>query len=137
MQDLIKESAGLIRFLPRRTYENYLIDPEAITAVLNRTATFRDGPPIEQAAVNAWLAANAENPRFFAAGAIMRTDPCWETEVNAPKLLRELSKAREGYRKIEHSMQITAWLLEHRPTALEEVAAYLRQILKTQPDQNG
>jgi hypothetical protein len=34
-------------------------------------------------------------------------------------------------------MQITAWLLEHRPTALEEVAAYLRQILKTQPDQNG
>src|SRR5207248_7661596 len=49
-----KESRGLIKFLPRRTYENYLLDAEGITAVLNKLPTFRE-TVIESTTVHKWL----------------------------------------------------------------------------------
>jgi predicted ATPase len=63
MEDLTKESKGLIKFLPRRTYENYLLDPEAITAVLNELPTFRE-TAAEITAVRRWLACHGEEARY-------------------------------------------------------------------------
>jgi hypothetical protein len=133
MDDLTKESAGLIRFLPRRTYENYLLDVDAITAVLNQTSSFV-ATPITNTDISAWIDQHGGEPRYFSGVAsVPLIDSRWRAVVNAPKLLAdmfaELSETREEFRKIVHSIALTEWLLEHRREALEEVAAFLKSIL--------
>lgn len=133
MDDLTRESSGMIRFLPRRTYESYLLDVDAITAVLNETLTFV-AAPISVTDVAAWIDQHGSEPRYFSGVASAPlTDPRWSAVVNAPKLLidmfTELSGAREEYRKVVHSIALTEWLLEHRREALEEVAVFLKSIL--------
>ena len=134
MDDLVRESSGLIHFLRRRTYENFLLDVDAITAVLNETATFVEAP-IESAQVDAWFAQHGADNRYFSGVARAdREDPRWQIDVDAPKLLAdlfsELSEAREEYRKVVHSVRLTEWLLDHRRSALEEVALFLKSIIE-------
>src|ERR1700704_2819965 len=45
--DLTRMDPGRVRFLPRRMYENYLLDPAAGAAVMNGIAGFRDQPVSE------------------------------------------------------------------------------------------
>jgi AAA domain, putative AbiEii toxin, Type IV TA system/AAA domain len=135
MDDLTRESKGLIKFLPRRTYENYLIDMEAITAVLNQLPAFQDAG-IEVTTVEKWLADHAEEHRYFSP-VNTRTidDPQWPIDVNAPRFLAdlfsELSETRETYRKMDHSIAITEWLLEHKKGNFGELIGFLNNVLGT------
>lgn len=133
MDDLTKESSDLIRFLPRRTYENYLLDAEAIAFTLSQTTTFL-GTGIDAATVQGWIDAHAEEDRFFSPSQkTPRTDAHWLLAVNGAKLLavlfEDLSGAREEYRKVVHSVWLTEWLLANRPDSLEEVARFIERML--------
>jgi hypothetical protein len=134
MDDLTRESGGLIKFLPRRTYENYLLDAEGITAVLNKLPTFRE-TGLEIAAVQKWLADRAEQSRYFSPyyNPVPMDDPNWVVNINAPRLLADLfsdlSETREEYRKMEHSIGLTEWLLENRQENFEELTTFLSRVL--------
>lgn len=131
MEDLRKHSKGKVRFLPRRTYENYLLQPEAIAAVLD---TFLEGgPEIKEETASQWIGTNGGKY------CVSNIDPMsreWMIDCDAPRLLKdlfnELSEARVEYRKTLHSALITKWLLEHDPGYLEELCAYVVGLVEPQ-----
>ncbi len=126
--DLTRDSRGRVHFLPRLTYENYLIDAEAIAAMLNDPA-FPHLTKIEAASVENWLSLNGGKYVKKLSWAGDFTDVEWLKKVHAPSLLgdlfNELSEAKLPYQKTVHSVRLTEWLLAHRPDALSELADYI------------
>jgi hypothetical protein len=122
-KDDLKLRSDRIRFLPRRMFENYLLHPVAIAAVLSAV----DGSPgpVSASAVEDWLRMRREKD---AAGAD------WETTVHAGKLLKDLFAELSGqtveYRKPEHSAAIAEWLLENEPTVLQEIANLVHEAMQ-------
>ena len=123
-EDLVRRSQKRVAFLNRRTYENYLLDTPAITSVLNAQAVFKDSPLTEEA-VQKWLDAHASDPKYY----IKSKTKDFLKDVDAPKLLEDLfsglSEAKLEYRKIEHSIAITEWLIRNKPETLREIADLL------------
>jgi AAA domain, putative AbiEii toxin, Type IV TA system len=58
--DLVQRSGGKLKFLPRRMYENYLLIPEAIRAVLSTLPSFQ-GTTVTVEQVREWLEAMVGN----------------------------------------------------------------------------
>jgi hypothetical protein len=132
--DLASRTSGKVKFLPRRMYENFLLIPEAIQAVLSPLPSFRAAcPSVEE--LKEWLMVNG-GKRAYIDQPTDRADitsRAWREQVNGAKLLRdlfaELSGDREEYRKTVHSVQLTEWLIQNKPDSLEEVKDFLDSIL--------
>jgi len=124
-QDLERQSRGVVRFLPRRMYENFLINPEAIASVASAIPGFRDNP-LTAREVSDWVQANG---RCFGTPATP-FEPVWIREVNAGKLLigifAEFSEGRVEYDKVLHGLALTEHITEHAPTELDELRDLLR-----------
>lgn len=137
-EDLIRESRGDVSFLPRRMYENYLVDPEAIAAVFLQEDDAGD-TPITVETIQAWLDEHKWDSQYIAAdvksmeGAV----EIWLREVHAANLLSDLmsnvSQNRYEYDKVRHGLQITKWLINHRPEALKDVVEMLANALESEP----
>jgi AAA ATPase domain/AAA domain, putative AbiEii toxin, Type IV TA system len=127
MEDMRRRSKGLLHFLPRRAYENYLIHPSAIAAVLNHHL-----PEVQLTAdaIKSELAKRAEAPKYSAKASY--DDPLWTITVNAPLLLgdifSEVSATRIEYRKTTHSIELTEWLLTNEPQHLAELTTYVQSL---------
>lgn len=136
-QDLRRQGGGQVHFLPRRLYENYLLNPTAIASVANSIKEFSDGPQIEPSQVENWLESKRWLPRYFdeVPDEQHRTDEFWRRDVHGAKLLADLftdlSGKRVPYEKVAYGVALTEWLLEHSPADLKEVAALLSGVLKT------
>lgn len=128
---------GSVHFLPRRMYENYLLDPDAVAATVNAIEGFSHNP-IQAAEVTALFAKkrpetkSAVQLRYFCdRTTAVPTD--WELAIDAAKLLsdafNELSETRVSYEKTKHSVAITKWLLENKPEALKELADFVDKLL--------
>ncbi|NMO18715.1 AAA family ATPase [Pyxidicoccus fallax] len=128
--DLVRQSQGKVGFLNRRTYENYLLHPDAIAAVMNMSAAFVDAPIAEER-IQVWLDAHSQRDKYY----LRAKTRDFLLDVDAPKLLSdlfsELSEARLEYNKVEHSVAITEWLLEHKREALQEIADLLKTRLSS------
>lgn len=133
IEDLVRRSHGLAHFLPRRTYENFLLDAEAINAVLNynKIETTKSG-------VETWINENGKHRRYFddavAAEAAKADEQVWLSTVHAPELLGDLfwSLSKEApleYNKTSHSIALTEWLLEHKRDLLKPLADYVVALL--------
>jgi hypothetical protein len=97
--------------LPRRAYENFLLDVDAITAVLNETETFTVNP-VDPGLVQGWLDQHANARKYFSRDRpVQINNPEWAIRVDAPKLLEnlfaDLSESQEIYRKTTHSVRLT------------------------------
>lgn len=124
--ELVKRSRGLVHFLPRRAYENYLLHPLAISEIIP-SAGGRE-------AVANWIAKNGGSPEY----GIKKhwdqnlNDLDWVTKVDAAKLLKNLFAAltstKEEYRKPQHSIALTKWLLEHDPEHLKDLREYIARL---------
>jgi hypothetical protein len=128
--ELSKNSNGLIHFIPRRTYENYLLNPKAIAAVLSE-ADKEHGAGIDEAAVTKWIDENGKIKKYY--------DPSlgdWLVAVHGAKLLGDLfaslSEARVVYDKVKHGTKLTDWLIQNAPADFGELAAYLKTLLKVE-----
>lgn len=133
IEDMQRQAGAVVRFLPRRTYENYLLNPAAITALLNTLPSFKE-QAIDAGTVKQWIAQNGANREFFGNNAALPvTDPKWIIAVNAPKLLialfQQLSDAKETYNKLTHSVDLTKWLLAHDPKSLSELAVHIHSLI--------
>src|SRR5439155_25081362 len=100
-----------VRFLPRRMYENYLLNPAAVAAVMTGIEGFRDQPVSEDEVRQLFERKRGEKKeggqqlRYFCRGAV-DIPPDWERRVDAAKLLedvfQELSATQVSYEKTTH-----------------------------------
>jgi predicted ATP-dependent endonuclease of OLD family len=139
LTDLQKRSPEPVHFLERCMYENYLLHPDAIVAVLNRDDAGREHA-LTSEAVREGLESNKdklkEKKDCFSKDATPEelSNPQYvDKNINAAKLLdvlfAELSFARVKFRKTKHSIMLTEWLLENNPEHFAELAQFLRGIL--------
>ena len=137
--DLQKRSSEAVHFLERCMYENYLLHPDAIAAVLNREDAGRE-QPLTSESVREGLETNKvklkEKKDFFSKDTTQQnlSNPQYvDANINAAKLLdvlfSELSEARVEFRKTTHSVMLTEWLLENNPEHFAELVQFLRGIL--------
>ncbi len=124
--------AGKIEFTKFRHYENYLLDAEAITQVLN-AADPSGETRANTAQVETWLEQN-KNSFMPSKSAANETRP-WYGVVDAAKLLKhlfqELSENRLEYKKTRHSEALTRWLLNNKPDHpkdfIQELTSFIEQ----------
>jgi AAA15 family ATPase/GTPase len=127
LDDLRRRDDEKIRFIDRRMYEDYLLHPEAISAVL----TELDGSGEEHTSeeVEAWMEENAAD---YDTDHEFGTDQ-WYAEVHAANLLNdlfnELTNARVNYEKVSHGAKLTEWLIDNEPDVLTELAKLLTEVL--------
>jgi len=132
MTRLTLESKGRVQFLPRRMYENYLLHPDAIAAILNSLPTF-SGAAISVDRVEEWIRDNHQQYLKPDRGSLPPATQDWFREVHGADLLKELfsalSNAKEEFRKVSHTVWLTEWLVTNRPDALKELSDYLKSLL--------
>jgi hypothetical protein len=136
-----KEIDDLTRFqnvhlLPRRMYENYLLNSSAIAAVLSATDATRPAQH-SPAEVERWIVEHRWEAKYFARLPVppeeKRSEAVWLQDVNGARVLTdlfgELTEQRVPYDKVRHGVALTDWLLEHAPDALRELGDLLSRAL--------
>jgi hypothetical protein len=127
MEDLVRMSGGLVKFLPRRMYENYVLHAEAVADVLKATAE----QTISKDTVRQWMLAQKESGKYSSGKP--KNDEEWFANVDASNLLHdlfsELTEAKVEFRKTEHSLALTKWILENDPEYLAELYSFLQSLI--------
>ena len=130
-EDIRRAGQGLVHFLPRRMYENFILDVQAITEVANRIDGFR-AAPVRAKEVQRLLDEKRVDLEYYCRGTgAIPVD--WVSHIDAARVLRDvfsyLSENRVSYDKIKHSVAITEWLIENRPEHFREPADWLLGLL--------
>lgn len=130
IQDITRGSKGLISFLPRRMYENYLLHTDAIAAVMNTLPTFTKNK-LTTENIDKWI--NEHAGEYVESTCTLRS-PEWLNNVDAARLLIDLfsdiSSSKESYDKMQHSIAITEWLISNRKEELKELLGFLSSIIR-------
>jgi hypothetical protein len=129
MDEFTKNSNGLIQFIPRRMYENYLLNSKAIVSVLNEVDTGKIADMTEEM-IKEWLQINR-----FSQNYILSSDhDDWPKKVDAAKLLNglfnDLTATRVCYDKLKHGIKLTDWIIKNSPTDFEELNSFLKNALQ-------
>lgn len=129
--DLARQAGRTVKFLKRRMYENYLLKPKAIEAVLlNAGLTQAEVTEVE---IKHWLDQEIGKPDYYCPK-LPEREP-WVEYIDGALLLQNLfsqfSAARLSYesRKVEYGVKLTKWLLEHDPADLVEIAELIHDLL--------
>ena len=126
--DLTANSQGKIQFIPRRMYENYLLNPAAIAAVLNEADKNRDVPVTERE-ISDWIQMKGQGKPYLDG----KRSGEWVKNVDAVKLLldlfNELSEARVAFVKTNHGVKLTDWIIHNSPSDFQELADFLKPVL--------
>lgn len=128
--DMEREFAGRVGYLSRRTLENYLLDCDAIAAVVS----VEGKSPIAPSIVQDWIEAHASEHQFFdpipSEATVWSTS--WLEKVHAPRLLAALFQnfATTEYRKTTHSLAIARILVESRPQSFDGVLEVVNGVLE-------
>lgn len=132
--DMQRASGGLLRFLPRRHLECYLIDPTAIADLIARKDTA--GEHVTTDIVEAAIAAAAGSRQLHIPewnGDI--TDETWLANVDAAKLLitvcQNISEARATFSKTDDALFLLRRIFETRPEMLAPLATYVEGLIET------
>jgi len=133
-KELIYKSGGRVSFTPRRMYENYLLNPQAIAAVASEIEGFRDSPVTAEEIQN-WIADNGWNRKYFE-GKVAEKDrkrELWLEKVHGAKVLEDifiqLSDTRVKYEKIGYGLSLTQWIIENSSGDLQEIADLIKSKL--------
>ena len=111
-------------------YENYLLNPHAIAAVVSEIEGFRDSP-VTPEEVEHWLQCHRSDRKYYDSniGEAERRGDRWIQIADGAKLLEtifeDFSEFRIEYDKVKYGLALTEWLLEHAPADLTEVAAVI------------
>ncbi|MFS2107745.1 ATP-dependent nuclease [Ralstonia sp. Ralssp135] len=128
ISSLSAASNGLVHFLPRLCFENFILHPQAIAETLSISTKQTFGADV----IKNWIEENGRQQSYLSSTtdipdeAELLSSSVWLTRVHAPKLLKDLFVALpeqpEQYRKTTHSVQITEWLIANEPTFLQPLA---------------
>ncbi len=128
--DLERESDGLVSFLSRRMYENYLINSEAIVWLLNECDVV-----VNESDVTQWLIGNGGNKPYVSK--IIDFESLdnieWLKVVDGAKLLKDLfsnfSDEKESYSKTRDGLRLTKWFLNNKPEVFGEIVEIIRGVV--------
>ena len=128
--DLMRRSDGKIQFLDRRMFENYLLNPTAIAAVIKEFLPDWAGTP---QSVTESLGKNAEDAVFFRPCKPKPWNtPAWLTHVDGASLLSaifsDLTESKLEFRKTKHTPRITQRILEQDETAFDEISNIVQKL---------
>lgn len=130
--ELRRLSEDRVRFVARRMYENYLLNPEAIAEVANSIDGFR-AEPVTPGEVQTAIESKLNDPGYYCNRVHPSTAAEREARVDGGRVLKDifsqLSETRVPYEKVRHGMMITEWLAEHAPNNLQDIAELLSDVL--------
>jgi hypothetical protein len=131
-KELITKSQGLLRFLSRRMYENYLLNPAAIAAVANNIENFSQ-ITISSEDVSSILDTSISNQEYYRDKKAPSDREGQISAVHGKKVLKiifsNLSDKRVEYREVEHGLALTEWLVGNAPQELEEINELIKTTL--------
>jgi predicted ATPase len=133
-QGQAQELSVPVRFLKRRLYENYLLEPNAIAVVLNADDDTRS-VPVSDYLVSLWINSCKWDSLFFERQVpeAQRTEDRWLKDIHGAKLLHQLfldlTETRVEYSKTKHSVDITKELLKTNPGHFSEITEILQDLL--------
>jgi len=139
MEEINRKSSNQVCWLPRRMYENYLLDPESIVRVINEDDTQREAEITIQD-VEDWIDLHATDPEYFDLGTPAAPYPSndWKEKVHAANLLADLfsqlTDQRVSYQKVRHGLRITESLISEPTPAILELSDFLKSVLTERSD---
>ena len=132
---------GLVYFLPRRMYENYLLHPEAVAEVMNGIEGFRrqpiSGDELREVFARKRTEVDPRDPTgrqlmYFCKGTVEVPED-WECVIHSADLLKdvfkEVSETRVQYEKTKHSVAITECLIRRKSESLADLGKWLVRLL--------
>jgi hypothetical protein len=132
-KELNKLSGNLARYIPRRMYENYLLNPEAIAEVANHIEGFRPSP-LERYEVEKAIKTKMEDPTYYCDRVRPESSTDQVKSVDSARILEELfselSETRVKYEKIKHGIALTEYLITNAPEELDELFGLLTEVLR-------
>lgn len=135
LEDLRRQSRGQMHFTTKRLYENYLLNPAGVAAVVNGIEGFSKRR-ISERRVRKWLDSKKGDPRYFRPFGVP-DESAWTDTVHGALLLKdlfsELSKGLVSYDKTEHSRMLTEWVVSNAPDDLRELSDLLVGVLNLGP----
>ena len=109
-------------------FENYLLNPSGITAVLNNIEL----PAITESQVINWLEENKRNAKYYK-HVESKSDAPWTENVNGALLLIDLfdnlSDRTARFDKTVHSPMLTKWILENSAEDLRELSNLIKTVI--------
>ena len=129
--DLERHAGRTVKFIKRRMYENYLLKPMAIEAVLLGAGLSQD--VVSASEIERWLEQEIVKPDYYCPK-LPNREP-WVKHIDGSKLLYNLfshfSETRLSYedKKVEYGVKLTRWLLENDSADLVEIADLIYGLL--------
>lgn len=125
-----------VNFLRLPMYENYLLDAEAISVVINEESTWLE-TPISITQIQEYLdKMKQEKPSLSLLQGVKIeevSDNNWLSKIHGANILesifQELCDNKLEFRKTKHSYNLTEWLVENKPDFLSELAEELGNLL--------
>jgi predicted ATPase len=134
-QDLFKKSRGLVRFLPRRHLECYLLDPTALAEFINQR-DIENKISITHKNIEEEIAFFASKQPFLIKewdGNINNVD--WQKNVDAAKLISEIVQKISHSRVYFNKKTDTLKLLQIiEPIMIEELTTFVAKLVNKYPD---
>jgi len=113
-------------------FENYLIHPRAIAALLNEIGA-RPDKMFSESEIREWIEKDASSRNDGMAQAF---SAAWLGKVNGADLLSRLtsalSDARHEFSKTAHGPMLVEWLLEHDPRHLNDPMEFLKECVTSE-----
>jgi len=131
MDDMRRESKGLVHFLPRRHFECYLLDVEAITDFINSSPSGMVQVSATQVADKLRQLANSARFRPGAWTGDLENEE-WLARVDAARLIdetvRDLTSQTITFSK-DDSLKLAKFLLSHKRAKLHGLSCYLQTLV--------
>lgn len=130
--DIIRRTGPAVRFLPRRMYENYLLDADAISRVLS-SLDGEHSAEYTTARVQALLDEECQRVENFRPLANPGPGNDWRNTIHAARVLKvifgKLSEHRIRYDKVRDGEALTKDIIAHSPEQVGEIAHFLNGLL--------
>lgn len=132
IQSINEKSGGRVEWLPRRMFENYLLDPNSIAAILNKDDS-EFGSEFLAEDIQSWIEAHAQETKYFDRRKEFPQYPntAWYEQVDGANLMKDLfgdlTDQRVSYDKVTHGRRLTEKLIENPTPDFQKLADFLKQ----------
>jgi hypothetical protein len=127
-EDMVRESKGMMHFLPRRHIEGYLIDPTSIANFILNKDPASEGT-VDSSRVEALLMKLSAEKFKVKEWSSNLKDPIWASKVDAANLISdvcaELSEGRCTFGKKNDTLHLLKLIEQVCPECLNELAEYV------------
>jgi len=134
MKDLERMAPGKVNFIPRKTYENYLISSKALSTLINSIEGFSE-TPVTPEIISEWLKKNGNDTKYGEKSSesdVLSEE--WLIHVHGAKILedmfKQLSDSKFTYGKVEYGPDLTKIIAESSPEMFETLVPVLTNALR-------